>query len=76
MYNNSMIAAVNATLPIVAIVAVDSILNFGTTVVIMKYLVEMNFIVQKLRICTIRLVLKTGESIPNLSLCTNMDMPK
>jgi len=47
MYNNSMIAAVNATLPIVAIVAVDSILNFGTTVVIMKYLVEMNFIVQK-----------------------------
>ena len=47
MYNNSMIAAVNATLPIVAIVAVDSILNFGTTVVIMKYLVEMNFSVQK-----------------------------
>ena len=37
----------DATLPIVAIITVDSILNFGTTVVIMEYLVEKNLSVQK-----------------------------
>ena len=47
MYNDSMIAAVSTTLPMVRIFAVESIQMFGTTVVIMNQLVEMNVSVQK-----------------------------